>query len=156
MIDGKKEGLSAPNSRTDWAKGVSGVARLSTMETRLQRDRSIIACKGFRVTPELQQDKSVSRKSVGVLRLQRHGAVVIRQRRLVFAELGLRRRQDVQRVERIGFDRKDLPADLRRFSGMGEWEVKDKEASAKLKDLPSRRVFLRQVEAGWVLEDRQK
>jgi hypothetical protein len=46
--------------------------------------------------------------------------------------------------------------DLRRFSSMGEWEAKDKEASARLKDFPSRRVFLRRAEAGWVLENRQK
>jgi hypothetical protein len=50
----------------------------------------------------------------------------------------------------------NLVKDLRRFSSVGEWEAKDKEASAKLKDLPSRRVFLRRVETGWVLEDRQK
>jgi hypothetical protein len=49
-----------------------------------------------------------------------------------------------------------LVKDLRRFSTKGEWETKDQQASAKLKELPSRRVFLRRVEAGWVLEDRQK
>jgi hypothetical protein len=46
--------------------------------------------------------------------------------------------------------------DLRRFSTKGEWEVKDNQASAKLKELPSRRVFLRRVESGWVLENRQQ
>jgi hypothetical protein len=49
-----------------------------------------------------------------------------------------------------------LVKDLRRFSSKGEWEAKDNEASAKVKELPSRRVFLRRVETGWVLEDRQK
>jgi hypothetical protein len=46
--------------------------------------------------------------------------------------------------------------DLRLFNAKGEWEMKDKEASARLKEFPSRRVFLRRVEAGWVLENRQQ
>jgi hypothetical protein len=49
-----------------------------------------------------------------------------------------------------------LVKDLRHFSSKGEWEAKDQQASARLKELPSRRVFLRRVESGWVLEDRQK
>ena len=46
--------------------------------------------------------------------------------------------------------------DLRHFSAKGEWEMKDKEASARLKEFPSRRVFLRRAESGWVLENRQQ
>ncbi len=46
--------------------------------------------------------------------------------------------------------------DLRRFSSKGEWEAKGNQASVKLKEIPSRRVFLRRVDAGWVLENRQQ
>jgi hypothetical protein len=46
--------------------------------------------------------------------------------------------------------------ELRRFLKDGEWEVGDKAASAKVKNLPGRAVFLRKIQDRWYLENRQK
>lgn len=49
-----------------------------------------------------------------------------------------------------------IAKDLGRFLREGEWEMGDATASAKLKDLAERRVFMKKVENRWYLENRQK
>lgn len=46
--------------------------------------------------------------------------------------------------------------ELRRFLSDGEWEETADTATAKLKDLKSRQVFLKKVGARWYLENRTK
>jgi hypothetical protein len=46
--------------------------------------------------------------------------------------------------------------DLRRFLMEGEWQGSEGSASAKLKDVKDRQVFLRKVGKRWYLENRQK
>jgi len=46
--------------------------------------------------------------------------------------------------------------ELGRFLKEGEWEVNDTSASARLKDVKDRQVFLRKVDDRWYLENRQK
>jgi hypothetical protein len=53
-------------------------------------------------------------------------------------------------------DDPSLAKELRRFAKEGEWDVSDKAASARLKDVASRRVFLKNVENRWFLEDRRE
>jgi hypothetical protein len=53
----------------------------------------------------------------------------------------------------------DNPAavkELRRFLKEGEWDEGENAASAKLKDVKNRQVFLRKVGTRWFLENRQK
>lgn len=54
---------------------------------------------------------------------------------------------------------KDDPAavkELRRFLKEGEWEGGDTTASAKLKDVKDRQVFLKKIGERWYLENRMK
>ncbi len=46
--------------------------------------------------------------------------------------------------------------ELSRFLKDGEWEVADTTATARLKDIKDRQVFLRKVGDRWFLENRQK
>jgi hypothetical protein len=54
---------------------------------------------------------------------------------------------------------RDDPSKLReltRFAKDGEWKVDEKVATATLKILPARRVFLKKIGERWYLEDRDK
>jgi hypothetical protein len=46
--------------------------------------------------------------------------------------------------------------ELRRFAKEGEWEVGESAATARLKDVKDRQVYLRKIGARWYLENRQK
>ncbi len=46
--------------------------------------------------------------------------------------------------------------ELRRFLNDGEWTTGDAEASARLKDVSGRAVFLRKIDGRWFLEHRSK
>ena len=46
--------------------------------------------------------------------------------------------------------------ELQRFSKDGDWEESDREAVAKLKNIQTRKVFMKKVDNGWVLQDREK
>jgi hypothetical protein len=46
--------------------------------------------------------------------------------------------------------------ELRRFLMEGTWEVSDTGATAQLKDVPNRRVFMRKIDGRWYLESRQQ
>jgi len=46
--------------------------------------------------------------------------------------------------------------ELGRFLKEGQWEVADASASAQLKDVKDRRVFLRKADGRWFLENKQK
>jgi uroporphyrinogen-III synthase len=46
--------------------------------------------------------------------------------------------------------------ELRRFLHEGEWETAESTASARLKDVKDRRVFLRKIGPRWFLENRKK
>jgi len=46
--------------------------------------------------------------------------------------------------------------ELQRFLQEGEWESSDTAASAQLKDVKDRRVFLRKIRSRWFLENRQE
>ena len=45
--------------------------------------------------------------------------------------------------------------DLRRFLQEGTWETTDTTATAQLKDVKNRRVYMRRLEGRWFLEDRK-
>jgi hypothetical protein len=45
--------------------------------------------------------------------------------------------------------------ELQRFLLEGMWEMADATASAQLKDVPNRRVYLRKIDGRWFLESRQ-
>lgn len=49
-----------------------------------------------------------------------------------------------------------LLTELRRFAKEGEWETMDDKASASVKALPGRKVFMRKLEGRWFLENRQQ
>ena len=49
-----------------------------------------------------------------------------------------------------------LVKELREFARSGEWEGDDQKATAKVKTVPTRRVFLKKIEDRWFLENRQK
>jgi hypothetical protein len=53
-------------------------------------------------------------------------------------------------------DNPDAVKELRRFLKEGEWDAGDTTASASLKDVKNRRVYLRKVENRWFLENRQE
>jgi hypothetical protein len=46
--------------------------------------------------------------------------------------------------------------ELQRFLKDGDWEEGDREAVAKLKNIQTRKVFMKKVDYGWVLQDREK
>jgi hypothetical protein len=46
--------------------------------------------------------------------------------------------------------------ELRRFLKDGEWDVGDTSASAKLKDIKDRQVYMKKIGSRWFLENRQK
>ena len=45
---------------------------------------------------------------------------------------------------------------LRRFQKDGDWETQEDKASARLKDIPDRMVFMRKIGKRWYLENRQR
>lgn len=49
-----------------------------------------------------------------------------------------------------------LARELRDFARDGEWEGDESKASAKLKSIPTRRVFMKKMQERWFLENRQK
>jgi hypothetical protein len=49
-----------------------------------------------------------------------------------------------------------LVKELQRFAQKGEWETKDGIAVAQLKSIPTRRVFMKEIQKRWYLEDRQR
>jgi hypothetical protein len=49
-----------------------------------------------------------------------------------------------------------LVKELKLFAKEGEWKADDANASATVKTLPDRRVFLRKVQNRWFLENKQK
>src|SRR5437899_2617916 len=54
---------------------------------------------------------------------------------------------------------KDNPAEaklLERFLKEGEWDVKENTATARLKDVKDRQVFMKKAGKNWYLENRQK
>lgn len=53
-------------------------------------------------------------------------------------------------------DKPDTIKELTRYLKEGEWEANENQASAQLKDLRDRKVFLRKSGARWFLENRQK
>src|SRR5262245_9733171 len=50
----------------------------------------------------------------------------------------------------------ELLNELRRFVKEGEWDAKEEKASATVKALPGRQVFMRKLEGRWFLENRQQ
>ncbi len=49
-----------------------------------------------------------------------------------------------------------LVKELKLFAKEGEWKADDKTASATVKSLPERQVFMRKIQNRWFLENRQK
>ena len=50
----------------------------------------------------------------------------------------------------------ELLNELRRFAKDGEWDAKEDKASATVKALPGRQVFMKKLEGRWFLENRQQ
>ncbi len=61
-----------------------------------------------------------------------------------------------QEVARHFQDDPSLARELRRFAKEGEWEVGPNGASARLKDVASRRVYFKKLQDRWYLENRME
>ncbi len=57
-------------------------------------------------------------------------------------------------ASKLAADRASIK-ELQRFLLEGEWEASDMAASAQLKDVPNRRVYMRKIDGRWFLESRQ-